>query len=72
MGGPASSTLAEVYMKVREKTAISMTLHLAEVLERLFDDVYCILKHTLLEKIFRHINNLHQSINTIEQDIIQN
>ena len=43
MGGPASSTTAEIYMQAYERTAITMALHPPKVWERSVDDVYSIL-----------------------------
>ena len=54
MGGPGSSITVEIYMQAHERTAISTALHL--------DDVYSILKRPHLEKLFHHINKLHQNI----------
>ena len=69
MGGPASSTTAEIYMRAHESTAISMALHPPKVWERFVDDVYFIVKHTHLENFFHHINNLHQNIkSTMEEE----
>ena len=69
MGGLASSTTAEIYMQARKHTAISSALHSQKVLEQLVDDVYSILKRTHLEKLFHHINNLHQNIKfTMEEE----
>ena len=62
MGGPASSTTAEIYMQAHESTAISTALHPPKVWERLVDDVYSIFKRTHLENFFYLINNLHQNI----------
>ena len=62
MGGPASSTAAEIYMQAYERTAIATALHPPKVWERFVDDIYSILKRTHLEKCFHHINNLHQNI----------
>ena len=62
MGGPASSTTAEIYMQVYERTAITTALRPPKVSEQFVDDVYSILKRTHLENFFHHINNLHQNI----------
>ena len=62
MGGPASSTTAEYYMQVYERTAITTRLNPPKVWERFVDDVYSTLKCTHLENIFDNINNLHQNI----------
>ena len=69
MGGPASSTTAEIYMQAYERTAITTALHPPKVWERFVDDVYSILKRTHLESFFHHINNLHQNIKfTMEEE----
>ena len=70
MGGPASSTTAEIYMQAYERTAITTALHPPKVWERFVDDVYSILKRTHLETFFfHHINNLHQNITfTMEEE----
>ena len=69
MGGPASSTTAEIYMQAHESTAISTALHPPKVWERSVDDVYSIVKRTQLENFFHHINNLHQNIKfTMEEE----
>ena len=63
MGGPASSTTtAEIYMQAHEQAEISTAVHHPKVSEQFVDDVYSILKRAHLEKIFYHINNLHQNI----------
>ena len=62
MGGPASSTIAEIYMQAHESTAVSTTLHPEKVWERFVGDVYFIVKRTYLENVFHHINNFHQNI----------
>ena len=62
MRGPASHTTAEIYMQAHETTAISTAPHPPKVWERFVDDVYSIVKRTLLENFFHHINNLHQNI----------
>ena len=62
MGGPASSTTAEIYMQAYERTAITMALHPPKVWERFVDDVYSILKGTHSGNFSHHINNLHQNI----------
>ena len=46
MGGPASSTTAEIYMQVHERSAIFTVLHPLKVWERFVDDIYSILKRT--------------------------
>ena len=38
MGGPASSTTAEIYMQAHEQTAISTKLHAPKVWERFIDE----------------------------------
>ena len=53
MGGPASSTTAEIDMHAHERTAISTALYPPKVRERFVDDVYSILKRTHLENIGR-------------------
>ena len=69
MGGPASSTTAEIYMQAHESTAISTALHPPKVWEQFVDDVYSIVKRTHLENFFHHINNLHQNIKfTMEEE----
>ena len=69
MGGPASSSTAEIYMQAHESTAISTALHSPKVWERFVDDVYSIVKRTQLENFFHHINNLHQNIKfTMEEE----
>ena len=69
MGGPASSTKAEIYKQARESTAISTALHPPKVWERFADDVYSIVKRTHLENFFHHINNLYQNIKfTMEEE----
>ena len=66
MGGPASSTTAEIYMQAHERTAISTALHPPKVWERFVDDVYSIIKRTTF---FQHINDLHQKIKfTMEEE----
>ena len=69
MGGPASSTTAEIYMQAHTSTAISTAIHPPKVWERFVDDVYSIVKRAHLENFFRHINNLHQNIKfTMEEE----
>ena len=46
MGGPPSSTTAEIYMQAYERTAVTTALHPPNVWERFVDDVYSILKRT--------------------------
>ena len=62
IGGPASSTTAEIYMQAYERTAITTALHPPKVWEQFVDDVYSILRRTHLENFFHHINNLYQNI----------
>ena len=62
MGGPASSTTAEIYMQTYERTAMNMALHPPKIWEKFVRDFYSILKRTRLENFFHHINNLHQNI----------
>ena len=62
MGGPTSSTTAEIYMQAYERTAITTALHPPKVSERFVDEVYSILKRTHSENFFHHINNLHRNI----------
>ena len=52
MGGPVSSTTAEIYMQAHERTAISTALHPLKLWERFVHDVYSILKRTHLENFF--------------------
>ena len=69
MGGPTSSTTAEIYKQAYERTAITTALHPPRVWERFVDDFYSILKLTHLENFFHHINNLHQNIKfTMEEE----
>ena len=69
MGGPASSTTAEIYMQAYERTAITKALHPPKIWERFVDDICSILKRTYLEKFFHHINILHQNIKfTMEEE----
>ena len=69
MGGPASSTTAEIYMQAHESTAISTVLHPPKVWDRFVDEVYSIVKRTHFENFFHHINNLHQNIKfTMEEE----
>ena len=44
MGGPASSTTAEIYMQAYKRTAVTTVLHPPKVWERFADYVYSILK----------------------------
>ena len=69
MGGPASSTIAEIYMQAYERTAIITALHTLKVREQFVNDICSILKHTHLEDFLHHINNLHQNIKfTMEEE----
>ena len=52
MGGPASSTTAEIYTQAHEHTAVSTALHPPKVWKQFIDDVYSILKCTHLENFF--------------------
>ena len=61
-GDPASSTTAEIYMQVHERTLITTALHSPKVWEQFAHKVYSIYKRTHLENFFHHINNLHQNI----------
>ena len=66
MGGPVSSTTAQIYMQA---SAITMALHPPKVWEGFVDDVYSILKRTQLENFSHHISNLHQNIKyTMEEE----
>ena len=68
-GDPASSTTAEIYMQVHERTLITTALHSPKVWERFAHKVYSIYKRTYLENFFHHINNLHQNIKfTMEKE----
>ena len=44
MGGPASSTIAEIYMQGYEHTAITTSLHPPKVWEQFADDIYIFIK----------------------------
>ena len=69
MGGPASSTTAEIYKQVYEETTISMALHHLKVWEQSPDDIYSILRLMHLENFFHYISNLHQNIKfSIEEE----
>ena len=59
MGGPASSTKAEIYMQAHEHAPIFTALHPPKVWEQFVDDAHSIINCTHLENFFRHINNLH-------------
>ena len=69
MGGPASSTTAEIYMQAYERTAITTVLHPPKVWERFADDAYSILKRTHLENFFHHISNLRQNIKFTMEEV---
>ena len=56
MGGPASSTIAEIYIQAHEQTAISTALHPPKVWER------------FVENFYFHINNLHQNVKFIMEE----
>ena len=49
MGGPVSSTTAEIYMQSYERSAITTALHPPKIWERFVDGLYSILKRTHLE-----------------------
>ena len=69
MGGPASSTTAEIYMQAYKRTPITTSLHPPKVWDRFVDDVYSILKRTHFENFFLHTNNLHPNIKfTMEEE----
>ena len=69
MGGPASSTTAEIYMQAYEPTAITTALDPPKVWEQFVDDVYSVLKRTHLKHFFNYINNLHQNMKlTMEEE----
>ena len=69
MGGPASSTAAEICMQAYEGTAIATALHPPKVWELFVDDVYSILKRMHLGNFFHYINNLHQNVKfTMEKE----
>ena len=70
MGGPASSTTAEISMQAYDCTAITKALHPPKFWERSADEVYAILKRMHFENFFQHIDNLHQNIKfTMEEEI---
>ena len=52
MGGPASSTTAEIYIQAHEQNAVSTPPHPQKAWGRFADEVYSILKHTHLESFF--------------------
>ena len=68
MGGPALSTIAEIYMQIHGQTAMSTTLHPPKNWERFADDLYFILKRTHLENFFHRIDNLHQNSKFIMEE----
>ena len=68
MGGPASSTTAEIYMQIYERTSITSALNPPKVWERFIDDVYSILKRTHLENFFHYFYSLHQNIKFIMEE----
>ena len=69
MGGPTSSTIAEIYMQAHESTAVSTALHPPKVWKRFLDYVYSIVERTHLENFFYYINNLHENIKfTMEEE----
>ena len=51
MGGPASSTTAEIYMRAYEHITITSALHPPKFWERFVDDVFSILKRTHFENL---------------------
>ena len=55
MGDPTSSTAAEIYMQVHERTTISTALHPPKLWERFVDDIYSILKRTHLENVLMQV-----------------
>ena len=66
MGGPASSTTAEICMQIHEQTAISTLQQPPKFWERF---VYSILKRMDLENFLPRISSLHQNIKfTMEDD----
>ena len=52
MGGPASSTTAEIYIQAYERTAITTALHPLKVWERFVDNVYSILNVRIWKTFF--------------------
>ena len=68
MGGPASSTTAEIYMQIYERTSITSALNPPKVWEQFVDDVYSIFKRTHLQNFFHHFNSLHQNIKFITEE----
>ena len=57
-----SSTTAEIFIQVYERSAITKVLHPPKYCKRFVDDVYYILQRTHLNIFFHHINNLHQNL----------
>ena len=55
MGGPATSTTAEIYMQSHEHTAIFTALRPPIVWKRFADDIYSIFERTHLGNFFHHI-----------------
>ena len=62
MGGQASSTIAKIYVKVHEQTAISTALNPLKFWGSLVGNVNSILKCTYLEKFCHNIENPHENI----------
>ena len=62
MGGQASSTIAKIYVKVHEQTAISTALNPLKFWGSLVGNVSSILKCTYLEKFCHNIENPHENI----------
>ena len=54
MGGPTSSTTAEIYMQAYERTVITTALHPPKVWEQFVDYFYSILRLTHLENFLHH------------------
>lgn len=63
MGGPTSSTTAEIYLQSHEQTVILTALHPEKVWERFATAVYFLLKRTY------HIDNLHRNIKFTMVDV---
>ena len=59
MGGPPSSTVAEIYMQGTETTALTTTIHPPKVWERHVDDIFSIIRKSNLHDFFQHIDCLH-------------
>ena len=68
MGGPVSSTTAEICMQAYERSATTTALHPPKVWEQFVGGLYSILKRTHLENFFHNINNLHHIKFTIEEE----